>query len=234
MAEMLLLNPGKRRKARKSTAAKRRRNPIRMANPVRRRRRKNPISFGGARRAIGRAARRVTRRRRNPIGLGGLKTSSILAAFKDALIGGAGAVAVDFAFAKVSPMLPASLQRTPGKVGAGDAVKALFTVVLGRLLSKPTRGMSMKMAAGSLTVQAHGIVKSMLPDSLGLGEFDDGVGYYTPAQVVDGSAIIGPSMGMYVNGYTEGGTLLSDAGDDFGDGPLLSSAQAREGVSQYR
>ena len=207
MAEMLLLNPAKRRKSRKGsgkrrTAAQRaatarmiaanrrgrnpakRRSPRRaarrapvvvMANP--RRRRRNPT------RAHHHTARR---RRRNPISLHGL-SGGVGAMLKNALIGGAGAVAVDVAYGYVGPMLPASLQRTPGTVGIGDAVKAGFTVAMGKLLSKATRGLSQRAAVASLTVQAYEIVKTFVPSTMTLG-------YFSPARIVPGQQRIGPNV----------------------------------------
>lgn len=220
MAEMLLINPRKRRRAtsKKRRASRRRRNPIatlRSRVPARpARRRVNPI--GRLRRAVG-------RRRRNPIALGGIGRS-LMSGVKDALIGAGGAVAVDMAYARIAPMLPASLQRTPGRVGAGDAVKALITVVLGKLLSKPTRGLSAKMAQGALTVQAHGIVSSMLPAGA--------LGWYSPYPMINASQRVGPiRRGMSgVGAFTRGPTALLSAYTG-GSSPLLSgSARTREGA----
>jgi hypothetical protein len=169
MPEMLLINPRKRtrRKAVRKTVARRRRNPIakasrsrRALNPVRAirpravsaiRRRKNPVSL-------------LRRRRRNPIKIG-TTASGIMGMVKEALIGGAGSIGVDLAYGYIAPMLPASLQRTPGRVGVGDAVKAVATVLIGNVLSKPTRGLSVKMAKGALTVQATEILRTFVPAS---------------------------------------------------------------------
>lgn len=228
MAEMLLLNPRRRRKAKKAGA--------RRSNPKRRRsvaRRRNPLPM------FGRARRRVTRsrRRRNPIGLGGITGSSIIASIRSAMTGAVGAVAVDLVAARVMPMLPATLRPVAGKVGAGDAVKMLMTIVLGRALSRPTRGLSMKMAEGALVVQAHGIVKSLVPASFGLSDAD-GVGYWSPAAVDDGSMRVGPAIegvdGM--DEYVPGTALLSEYTEG-GQTPLLNGLEdafAREGVSPYR
>lgn len=178
--ELLLINPAKRRarKARKSPKRARRvrRNPIKVAGvaPIRRRSR-NPI-------------RTTSRRRRNPISVRGA-ASSFVSSLRDAVIGGAGAVAVDAAFGAVAPMLPPALQRTPGKIGAGDAVKALFTFALGRLLDKPTRGLSRRAAAGALVVQASDMIRTFVPASLTLG----GLAYASPARVVAGSPRVGPN-----------------------------------------
>lgn len=205
MAEMLLLNPRSRRKARRAApakrraTAKRRRNPITRAVTVsatpHRRRRRNPIAA--------RAHRVIrSRRRRNPIALGG-RSASIVAMLKEALIGGGGAIAVDLLYGQINDKLPTSMQRTPGTAGAGDAVKALVTVLAGKFLSKATRGMSVKAAQGSLIVQAHGLIAGMLPSTMTLG-------YAVPGHVVPGAPRIGPNAAL-LQRYTQPGVtpLLS-------------------------
>lgn len=234
MAEMLLLNPRRRRKAKKAT---RRANPKRRAaRSTTRRRRRNPLPMFGR---VRRAARRVgrVRRRRNPIGMGRLTGSSIVSAIKDAAIAAGGAVAFDLLYARVAPMLPATLRPVAGRVGAGDAVKMLLTILAGRALRGPTRGLSMKLASGALTVQAHGVIKKMLPATVLAGMDDDGLGYYSPAgDITDASNIVGPA----IDGYVTGSPMLDGMGEYVsGDGDVLLSgdmgdAFEREGVSAYR
>jgi len=227
MAEMLLINPRKRRRAApkraKRTTARRR---ARRSNPVtvitaprtaRRRvmrRRSNPIGY---------ARRRVMRRRRNPIGTGG--GSSIMAMLKNAAIGGAGAIAVDLAMGQINKFLPASFAKTPGKVGAYEVAKVAVTIMLGKFLSKPTRGLSQKMAAGSLTVQAHQLLASVVPT----GTMP--LGYYSPASIANVSQRIGPNR---IGRYTQPGAtpLLNGVGryTQPGASPLLNGAAMREGV----
>lgn len=230
MPDLLLINPRKRRaggtaKKRRSTR-RRRRNPInnirsavanrragRVMNP--RRRRRNPLAFY------------TRRRRRNPISLGGT-ARTLMSQVKDALIGAGGAVAIDLAFAKAAGFLPATLQPVKGTVGAGDAVKAIFTVALGKLLAKPTRGLSTKMAMGALTVQAHGIVSAMLPASMQV----NGLAYYSPARIADMTNRVGPvRRGM--NAYTPAGqTQLLNAYTQKGRTQLLNaSPRVREGMT---
>lgn len=232
MPEMLLINPRKRRAA-KST--KRRASPrrARRAAPKRRRNPINTIASRVRRSPVRRAARRANpirnlrRRRRNPISLGG-SAKSYISSIKDALIGAGGAVAVDLGYSKLSPMLPASLQVVKGAPGAGDAVKALATVLAGKLLSKATRGLSVKMAQGALTVQAHGIVSGLLPASMQVG----GMGYYSPAQIANMSNRVGPIRNG-VNAYTAPGrTQLLNAYARPGQTQLLNaSPRAREGFT---
>jgi hypothetical protein len=198
MAEMLLINPRRRKARRARPAAKRRvtrrRNPLAA---VARRRRRNPMPAVRRRANPIARMRRRTMRRRNPIG-GRMGTGMIMAAIREAFVGGAGAVAVDLAMGQINRYLPASLKTVPGTVGAGDAVKALITVTLGHLLARPTRGLSRKMALGALTVQSANIMKSFVPATMTMG-------YASPARIVRGVNTVGPNMGA----YTQGSPLLN-------------------------
>lgn len=209
MAEMLLINPRRRRKAVRKTArtATKRRVTRRKRNPM-------PIVAARRRNPIGLARRRVMRRRRNPAGRMG--AGMLMAAIREAFVGGVGSVAVDLAMGQINKVLPATLKVTPGTVGAGDAVKALATVALGHFLSGPTRGLSRKMAQGALTVQAANIVKSFVPATMAMG-------YASPARIVNGSNTVGPNMGM--GAYTKGSPLLN-AYTKPNVTPLLSAARS--------
>lgn len=243
MAKMLLVNPA-RRKRRNPTAAKRRptvrRNPI--ANLARRRRRRNPTNSLVSTNPVGRRRRRrnpiaglsrrrvMRRRRRNPIG--GLNTSVLIAMFKDGAIGGAGAVGMDLLMGQLNNYLPITFQTVPGLPGVGDAVKAGITALLGQGLSRQTKGLSRKMAEGALAVQAHDIIRALLPASMA-------VGYYTPAQLVQGSARVGPSrMGMNgVRRYLPANAatpLLSKYMTAGGASPLLSRAESTAESEGFR
>jgi len=223
MAEMLLINPRRRRKARRANPIAKRRRVTRRRNPLAalaRRRRRNPMPAIARRRRnpIGLARRRVMRRR-NPIG-GRMGTGMLMAAIREAFVGGAGAVAVDLAMGQINRYLPASLKTVPGTIGAGDAVKALITVTLGHLLARSTRGLSRKMALGALTVQSANIMKTFVPATMTMG-------YASPARIVRGSNTVGPNMGA----YTQGSPLLN-AYTRSNVTPLLSanrsSAMSRE------
>lgn len=221
MAEMLLINPRRRRKAtaKRRTTRARRRNPAMRAVTTaapRRARRRNPVA----------AMKRRVMRRRNPIGM----TSGMMKMIQDAFVGGAGSIAVDLAQGQINKFLPATLQTRPGTVGLGDGVKAVMTVVLGRALNRTTRGLSMKMASGALTVQSAGIMKTLLGPMLGAQ-----LGYYTPGYVTGGSNRVGPIRNG-VGAYTRpGATPLLSAYTKAGVTPLLSAARnntnarAREG-----
>ncbi len=193
MAEMLLINPRRRRGAKRKTSHRRR---ARRSNPATRavtaisrvrRRRHNPLTTSTrARRSIFATKRNPIgrRRRRNPISMGSA-TKSFMPMIKEALIGGAGSVAVDMAYGQLQGYLPASMQRVPGTVGVGDAVKAAFTVLAGTLLKKVSKGLSMKAAQGALIVQAADILKTFVPSTMTMG-------YFNPAGVANMSARVGP------------------------------------------
>lgn len=223
MAEMLLINP-RRRKARKATAKRR----VRRASTARRR---NPIAavarYARRRRnPIGLMKRRVMRRRRNPIGMGRLGMGSVVSMVREGLMSGVGAVAFGVVHGQIQKFLPAALKVVPGKIGAGDAVKALITVVLGQALSGVTRGYSKKAAAASLTVQMHDLVKGFVPAALPLG----GLGYASPAGIAMSTNRVGPiRRGM--NAYTTGTPMLSAY---TGGSQLLNGARSREGVTTIR
>jgi len=223
MAEMLLINPRKRRTSRKAKRATtkrrvrvtaRRRNPV---TPIVRRR--NPV------RAL--ARRVMRRRRRNPaLRLGGM--TGYMGAIREALMGGVGAVAFDIVHGQIKRFLPAALQVTPGKVGAGDAVRAIITVFVGHALNGVTRGFSKKAAMASLTVQAHGLIRGFVPAALPLG-------YASPAYVSQGTNRVGP-IRAGVNAYTKPGAtpLLAGVGAYTAGSSLLNGARSREGHSMYR
>jgi hypothetical protein len=242
MAEMLLINPRRRRKAAKSTKRRarrstRRRNPVALAGrPARsrisglsRRRRRNPIANL---RGFGR------RRRRNPISLGGANMKNVAAMFKDAAIGGAGALAMDLVMGQLNGFLPATFQTSRTTVGIGDAVKAGVTAILGRALAKSTKGLSVKAAQGALAVQAYEILSYFMPATMTIG---GAMGYASPAAIVQGSNRVGPTRGGMLQGfgaYTKPGgrSPLLNAYVAPGKTVMLSgrSVQQREGVTTYK
>ena len=222
MAEMLLINPRKRG----TRKANPKRRVVRSKNPVTAmvRRRRNPLAAMRRRRNPLAAARRnplarMRRRMRNPIGgmMGNYMTQ-----IREAVIGGAGALGMDLVYGQINSFLPAALKRVPGSIGAGDAVKAVITVALGGLLSKPTRGLSDKAAKASLTIQAYDIMKSFVPSGMTIG-------YASPALIAQGTNRVGPiRRGM--NAYTNGTPLLN-AYMSPGKTALLSGARSREGAT---
>jgi hypothetical protein len=216
MAEMLLINPKKRRR---NPAAKRR--VVRRKNPVTAmvRRKRNPLA-AMRRRRNPLAAMRTRARRRNPIG--GAMMGGYMSQIREAVIGSAGALGMDLVYGQINNFLPASLKNVPGTIGAGDAVKAVVTVALGGLLNKATRGFSAKAARASLTIQSYNIMKTFLPSNLTLG-------YASPALIAQGTNRVGPiRRGM--NAYTNGTPLLN-AYMAPGKTALLSGARMREGAT---
>lgn len=215
MAEMLLINPRKRARrapAKRRMTRARRRNPITSTLPIARKR--NPI------RAL---KRRVMRRRRNPAMLAGM--TGYMTSIREALMGGVGAVAFDIVHGQIKRFLPAALQVTPGKIGAGDAVRAIITVFVGQALNGVTRGFSKKAAMASLTVQAHDLLKGFVPAALPLG-------YASPAMIAQGTNRVGPiRSGM--NAYTPPGQTPLLSAYTSGS-QLLNGARRREGASTYR
>lgn len=214
----------------RARSAKRRKNPApycvnanasgswrRAKRASSRRRRRNPVT------PIYSAPMRRYRRRRNPINLG--SSATYIRMIKEGLIGGAGAVAVDLAMGQINQFLPSTLQRVPGQVGVGDAVKAVLTVAMGHLLRGPTKGLSVDMARGALAVQAHGVIAQFLPSGMALG-------YATAAPVANMSARIGPNR---LGRYTQPGVtpMLSRFTPPGTASPMLSSrmsTMARESI----
>lgn len=243
MPTLMLVNPRKRRKARASGAAKRR-------SPARRRARRSVSAapFAAVKRRTYRRARRANpimgrragriRRRRNPISMRSLSGGSIMRMLKDAAIGGSGAVAVDLIMAKLNGMLPPSLQPT-ANIGANDAVRVALTVVLGKVLSRSTRGMSEKMAAGALIVQASRILAPLVARVVPGAAAVNGLAYATPYATIPGQSRISPSP-RGVSAFTPAGTrtpLLAGAQVGMftrGPSPMLSASRGGRGSMRAR
>lgn len=254
MAEMLLINPrSRRRKARrnpaKRTAAQRAATRRMIAanrsrsNPSRRKaRRRNPVApavvaMNPRRRRMSRRRSnpiRMVRRRRNPAMLGGFSFRSVVGAMQEALIQGGGAVAMDLLYGQINRFLPDNLKILPDnerigpRIGLGEVLKASLTVLIGTALKGPTRGLSMKAATGSLTVQAYGIARSLLPSTMTLG-------YMTPGVVTQGASRIGPNRGIVGRYAAPGGpTPMLNRYAAPGATALLNGrnmARVREGVT---
>lgn len=148
MAQLLMVNPRKRRKASKTKS-----------------RRKS--SGGGllarAKSAISRSRRRY---RRNPIGGVG---ATAMTQFKDGAIGAVGALAVDVIFAKLP--LPANL-----KTGVLKPItQGLIGVGVGMAVAKfgKNRALGHKLAQGAVTISLYNAGKAMVGPSLGLSGYDD-------------------------------------------------------------
>lgn len=229
MAKMLLLNPAAR-KTRRAPSAAQLRARAKFAAMARARARSAGRKARSARRSdlvagYRRRARSRVRRENNPINVRGLfNVGSYFAPIREAAIQGAGAVAMDYAFGYVNRYLPLSMQRVPGSVGVGDAVKAVLTVALGRVLARVTRSnLPTKAAIGALTVQFRDITLALLP-----GSPVNGLGWYNPAAVTQMNNRTGLTQRRNLSAFTTSGTpLLSGQMGAFvpGASPLLSRAR---------
>ena len=248
MAQMLLINPAKRRSAKrrsnpgkKRSAAQRRsianlirinrgrKTASRSANPARRayKRRKNPIRAHKrrARRSNPTPLRAYRRgRRRNPsLRMGSLfNIRSYFAPIKDAAIQGIGAVGFDVLHGYLQPMLPDVIRRKAGSLGLGDVFYSVATVAIGNLLSGVTKGYSRRAAIGALTVQFHEIARSLLPASVQVGR----LGFVTSGRVVQGmTGRVNSNMAMQRGRVGGVGAYVGGPGQS----PLLSGVGAYSG-----
>lgn len=200
MAQMLLVNPRKRRRkaAKKVRRVKARRRRTRAAPVARRRRRRNPIA---------RRVHRARRRRRNPIGL---NLNSVKNQVMDAAYGAGGAVVLDVALG----YLP-----VPDSMKSGVAApifKGAAAIALGMVASKVvSSSIAAKMTNGALTVMLHGILRETVGKALpnvqmgGWGDYGfetDSLGYYGSGEnpaldeyMPDLSSGVGEYLGDYDN-----------------------------------
>lgn len=176
MQEILLLNPARRPKKRR-------------ANPSRRTHAKNPV-----RRRVHHKVHALKahhhRRRRNPITLKGEGIGDMT---KNAMLAGAGSVAVDALMGQIRSMLPSSVQTGYGY----SAVKAAISVALGIVGKKILGPKAIRMAEGALTVQAANLITGFVPTSMtmagrarivGQGGQMKGLGYGTGRSMIHGGA----------------------------------------------
>ena len=183
MNEILLVNPA-RRKRRKKTATRKRR-VSRRKNPVRRKRRTV-------------AKRRTRRRKSNPA----ISARSIKGQLTTASTGALGALGLDIALAYIP--LPAAIS---GGI-IGKVVKGFGAVALGLIVNKlgVSAANANRVTEGALTVQLHGIGKELLgqfaPGVAMSAYMDEGLGYYgsgwNPSQVVDDPDWTGNGMASYL------------------------------------
>jgi len=202
MAQMLLVNPKRRRSRtkRRMTAKqlryfgpkrrRHRRRSVSAARPVRRHRRRSRVIAAAPhrRRRRSHSRRRVTRLRRNPMRLGGFSTRRFL---NDTLIpagiGAGGALGVDIALGYFGSYLPSSLNS--GLPLAGVKIAAAFGIgmLAGAIGGKKVGEEAM---AGAIVVTLYGILKGQLASIMPTLPLH-GVGWVSPALPV------GP-MGAYV------------------------------------
>lgn len=224
MPMLALVNPRKRR-ARKSPKRARRA----------RSRKSNPLTVASVRKVGRRRVRRGAavsrRRRRNPISMRKFTAGGFTALLTQAAIGGAGAVGMDMLMSKVNQYLPDSLKPTAdGSIGANALVRAVATVGLGVVLKKHTKGLSEKMAMGSLTVQMADIGRNLMAKHAPAAVA--GVGYAVPNRVINSTARISSRSAGFAAYQRQGGAspLLSAYQRQGGGSPLLSSARLRDAM----
>lgn len=173
MAELMLVaNPRRRRKSRRSRARRRnprhrhRRHRARRSNPVRRYRRHRARRSNPHRRHRRHRARRSNpvrryRRRRNPVSMSGLK-GMIKPVLMEGLIGAGGALALDAAWGYINPQLPATITSSPY---LQFAVKCLAAIGVGFVGNKVLKGKGRDLAVGGVTVAMHDMLKTVLQTS---------------------------------------------------------------------
>jgi hypothetical protein len=236
MAEILLVNPRKRKSSRrkKPMARKKRRSAAqraatrKMIAANRRKRRGNPVTVRRRKKKVAkrrtpvsrrrapqrRKRRRVTRRRGNPA----LNMRSIQNQLMEAGTGAVGALGLDV----IQGYLPIPANLKTGLVGTG--VKALLAIGMGVVASKVkiVRGATAnKMVNGALTVVLHDELKKQVQNfapGIQMGEYidDDGLGYY-------GSGYPAGVMGEEYGGM---GSYLPEISD-------MSMGMEQDGLGEY-
>lgn len=199
MNEILLVNPRKRRKGKKS----RRRGHVRLKRHASRRR----------------AVKRVKARRykRNPSGRAfSLKSvgSAVVPTLKKGALGAVGAIANDALVAQVTKLsfLPDALKSGYG----ASALKLGSAIAVGVVGNLAMKGKGEALAVGAATVAMHGIIRDLVSTNLPsvaayLGDYDSGdsdFSGYNPGSLVDQSADgVGeyiPGVGEYIPGMVGG------------------------------
>lgn len=192
MEQLLLVNPSRRRRARKGRTAAQKAATKRMiaanrarhgapASRTKKRRAKarshpvagyfpNPVRRRARRTATHRV--RARRYRRNPIGVSG----QIVPMVTDAAMGAVGAIAIK----TLIGFLPLPVSMTTGY--AKTLVEAVAAVAVGAFGGKILpRRIARQMAAGSLTVNAYETLKPIVAPMLPAGNTGlAGMGYYSP------------------------------------------------------
>lgn len=147
MAQMLLVNPRKRRAKRKIA------------------KRKTSTGLARVKSRVSTGLRSIRRKyRRNPI-----QKTDIFGQFKDGAIGAAGALAVDIAMAKLP--IPDNLKS--GQMA--PVVKGLVGIGIGMAVAKfgKNKSLGKQLAGGAVTVSLYNAGRQMLAAPLGLAGYDD-------------------------------------------------------------
>ena len=214
MAEILLVNPRRRRKRRKSATRSRRRR--RAAPRASRRRRRTAVARrSNPRRRLTRAfRRRGSRRRRNP-SLRGV-TGAFVPTLKAGFAGAIGALGLDLLWGQTAKFLPAQVA---GSALAQYAAKLVGAILVGIIGNKLKPGSGRDLSVGAATVVLHDALKAQVRasfPSVPLGE------YLTFAPTVGSMGRAGPllstGMGEYLSGIPDQTDDGNYTGDWNGDG----------------
>lgn len=239
MAELLLVNPRRRRKARKTRSRGRRRmsalqrkyfgggrkrhrrTAARAVNPRRRRRSRARLS-NPHRRSRRSLTRSVRRRRRNPSFRGGLSSVQRTAVpmLKAGLIGATGALGLDLLWGYTSKYLPATIAGSPLAQYAAKLLGAVLVGMIGDRVPLPMlRGKGRELATGAATVVLHDAMKAQFQatfPTVQLGEYltyAPSVGVYPRA-----GQLLSTGMGEYLSGLPQEVGYPQDSSGYYGDG----------------
>lgn len=237
MAEILLVNPRKRksRRGKRRMSAlqrkyfgggrKKRRAVARAANPRRRKRRKQNVYINPSPRRKRRSRRTLTRgarRRRNPSlrGMGGSVINQVMPTLRAGFIGAAGAIGLDLLWGYGKAYLPASIAGSPlAQYGA----KLLGAIAVGMIGGKVLRGRGRDLATGAATVVIHDALKAQIQASfpaVQLGEYlsyAPVTGYMPRAGQLLSTGLSG-QVGEYLSGLPHSEDDQTYSGDWTGDG----------------
>lgn len=209
MAQLLLINPRRRRKARKSARRRsrgaRKMSALQMKYFGKRRSRRSAIHANPKRRRRSVARSAPRRRQRGFARVGGARlprigfnVGALQSAAKSAALGATGALAVDVLMGQAGRVLPEGWM---SRFNADGSVNwpyylakmglAVGVGVLGAKFARGYSGVAQQMALGSITVQGYELLRAHVPaDFVTLG-------YYSPARVASMNGLRGRALGYY-------------------------------------
>jgi len=218
MAQLMLVNPRKRRRKAKATTKRRTVARRRTTHKRRRTYARNPIALNPSRRA-----KRTHRRkyRRNPIGMGRGKMKGLLAPLMPAAISATGAIGLDLAWGIIGSKLPANLGTGPIRHVAKAAGALALGALAGMIVKKDTAN---QLTIGALTVVLHSAMKETIQKTMPnvqLGESESGymnglAEYFTePSMAGMGEYFTEPAMNGV--GYSGGGEYFYNELEGMGE-----------------
>ncbi len=237
MAELMLVNPRKRRKSRKSRSPAQRaatrklvaRNK-RKSNPAPARRRRS-VSVVKRRRTPARrvtAAARKRRYKRNPArrGITGIVNSTLI----PAAVAASGAVSLDILWNFLP--LPETLKTGPLRHIAKGAGAIGLGLLAGMVVNKKTAG---QLATGALTVVTYNAMREMMArfmPTVNMGYYSAGMTAGTMGAYVDNGmgAYVDNGMGAYIGGPATSPYLAKDSLSEPFAGPSAAQVDYAKGV----